>query len=322
MLADPSATLERLQRTILTARPVRSSSTTRTAMAAKDLGSVNKGVAETLLATLASSTIKDRQRLWARYQNFVMDHNLDERSPITAVTFVEATDASIQSRLTYAKHLSAIFGKLQLPREFLSEYMTGLRKKGAKMPAHQATPITREHLLEVAHSYPPQDAAAIMLACKTASRWGDIASITTDHIIHRSPAEVIVYWGKETKGAKSQQFLPSSYTVVHGLLTDFIARHLRTAPRTPITSISRPALVKRMSEVLKTEHYTAHSIKRGALARLMSLPDIDLKMLARLAKHKSTLDEVTPTTIGYISSGPTALHTARALGTQTLTALL
>lgn len=317
LLAKSNVTKAELEKVILHARPVRSLLTTRTALAARDITEVRTELAKTILSGLATSTQRDRQALWARYENFLADHKL-EVSDSTAALFVMATGVTPQTRLTYAKSLSAIFGRLQLCQDMLSKLMSGLRAQGAAMPQRQATPISRDHLLEVAASFPPADQAAILLAWKTASRWGDITAITTNNIISRTADEVIIFWGKDTKTMHQHQYVPSSFAVVTGALTEDISRHLPTTRNTPLTTITGDALRQRMARLFPTEHYTCHSIKRGALA-VLTEKGVPLDQVARLAKHKTPLDEVSATTIRYVSTGSTALATARALGTQNAT---
>lgn len=320
LLARPDVPPAEMQLVMLQARQVKSSLTTRTALAASDLSTVRNELAQTLLAGLATATRRDRQSLWTRYTNFLEDKGL-EISDVTAALFVTATGVSLQARLTYAKTLSAIFGKLNRRRDVLSEYMTGLRKQGAAMPKHQAPPIKREHLLAVAASFPPKDQAAILLAWKTASRWSDIVGISTDNIIRREQDEIIIFWSNNTKTTHEHQYYPSCYAVVQGDLTDTIARHLRTTPSKPLTTITRRVLVQRMQELFPSEQYTAHSIKRGAIHALTA-QGAPMKDIARLAKHKTPQDEVSATTIRYCSTGKGAWDAARLLGTQNATVLL
>jgi len=114
------------------------------------------------------------------------------------------------------------------------------------------------------------------------------------------------------------QFVPSSFAVVQGPLTSDIARHLVTATNRPLTSVTSAALRLRMKQLFPAENYTCHSIKRGALA-VLTEKGVPLEQVARLAKHKTPIDEVSATTIRYISTGSAAFATARQLGTQNAT---
>lgn len=268
----------------------------------------------------ADSTLRGRQQLFSRLLRYRRTHNLPLTSN-TALLFLESINATVQTRLAYAKALMALLNRLHIDTTLISLYASSLRALGAIKPLHQATPLTKEDLLVVANTLAPPDRAALFLAWKTASRWGEIASIRGANIISRTRTEIIVNWDQQTKSTRTDPYRASMYAVVVGDLTDFIFLHLESRPQHLITALSTEDITAAMRRALPRKHYSAHSIKHGAmniLARAAANNLLDYRFMSLLAKHKMT-NELSAVTIRYVQDKPAV---ARLLGTQHATQLL
>lgn len=315
---------------MLTLRAVRSNASTRRQLAATPLPTAAASLAATLTSQWAPSTLRDHQSLWARFQNFLQDHGLPQ-SDRAAALFVSATNTMPSTKLTYAKELTAIFNRAGLPSDFLRMLASGLRGQGALIPEHQATPISRAHLEQLANSFPPQDAAAILLAWKTASRWDEITRLTAKHFKHRSDEAIILDWGTDTKASRAAPNRESRFVEVRGPWTARINRSISfTTPTQRLTSLSMAALIARMAEMFPDANYSAHSIKRGAMNAALqalqtdrgSLSSDDLRALATLSKHQTDQHALPPVSISYLGEEQTLPALARAIGTGRVTQLL
>lgn len=321
LLADPAATTTDIVRTMLTSRKVPSRLSTRQALAAVPTSAAAEALAKTLTHVWAPSTLRDRQSLWARYNNFLTDKGLP-LSDHTAALFISATDVLPSSKLAYTKSLMSLLATMRIECPILRLLAKGLRGEGALVPTHQANPITREHLLALAESFPPPDAAAVLLAWKTASRWDEISRLTTDHLIHRSDAEIVIDWMQDTKSSRLDPHRATNLTVVRGEWTDRIHRSLSTVPHARLTQITYDDLILRMTEMFPEQKYTAHSIKRGALemATIAAAEhQVPPQTLDLLAKHKPTNPPLESTTLTYLGSKKGKAAAARLIGTGNLT---
>lgn len=269
----------------------------------------------------ATSTTRDRQSLWARFQNYLLDHSLP-MTDMTAAWFVESCDARPSSRLTYAKTLLALFNKLDIPSGLLRMQCGGLRGMGALIPDTQATGITKEDVLELANSLPRREGAFVLLMWKTASRWDEMSKITTDNIILRTPEKIVVSWLNRTKTSRGDPFKATLFTVVTGDWTDRIHRDLTATPGAALTQMRYNDLLLALASTFPTKAYSAHSFKHGAISRAamaVKEHDLDPRALALLGKH-AIVSDITEMTIRYNNKDRDAtLAIADILGTGELT---
>ena len=183
---------------------------------------------------------------------------------------------------------------------------------GAEIPNSQAKPITRAELEQIECTIPVK--VALLMAWKTASRLDEIAKLTPESVVHSSPDEVILWFGRHTKTSRSRPFMAQLFQVIKGTHTEFIHNNLAEAFQSwPTTSAMAQALPK---------PYTMHSIKHGAgqvLLKAWVEGKVDFELTQTVMKHAGA-KTVSETTIRYMSQNKADL--ARAIGTGEATQYL
>lgn len=272
--------------------------------------------------TWAASTLRGRACLWDRFRTWSENHphlSLDAN----LARFVESTQVSLSSRLTYAKALAAQASRLNETTPLLRLYMSGLARSGANKPARQARPMSKQDLDDLCRRWPQRSRHLPLLAWKTASRWSDLLDLRKSSFFWVSPTRVVVKWG-DTKTTRGQVYMPTQLTVIDDLDPTRLLP-LRQAiealpqPESRLTGLATDG-VNRMLKQL-APRYTAHSIKRGAIDHLMehaATGALALQHIALLAKHAGALRGL-PTTLRYADN---PVSVALTLGTQHATVLL
>eukprot|EP00659_Diplonema_papillatum_P000307 gene307-biopygen317 len=272
----------------------------------------------------ASTTVKDRRNIWRRLVAWTSQWGLPLNAD-TACLFVAATGVRPSGLLTYSKALSASFGAMGLPNQPLRTMSTALRGAGASVPESQALPVDKERLLGWAFLQAPAIQLAVLVAWKSASRWAEVAALSSDQFILVTPREVVVDWFQTPKGRRRNPFRASRYVVILGPLTDKISTlYGSLAPFCPLSNLTTTALDSLWAKTPEMAGYTGHSIKRGAtthvLERVVEGERVPMYLLDRLAKHEeksgTALSEVT------IRYGGNPIAMARALETGRVTMLL
>lgn len=273
-------------------------------------------------AVWAKSTLTKRKNLYLRFNEWLAQHH----RPLTdhsATLFLESTGTTKQARHQYGKELMAILNRMQFSTSRLSLYLTGLRALGALMPIKQAKPMPKELVRKIlANGRIPQDLkVAIMVAWKTASRWGEVQQLTGENFIYRAPDQVIIDWERKTKTTRSDPYRASKYTVIEGEMTEEIYRAVATMRPEQCLTQHTTAQLERMLKTHLGGGYSAHSIKHGAMVHLVRLGAqglVSVEQLELIAKHKKA-SQIAPTTVRYLQD---RVATARFLGTQAVTRLL
>ena len=267
----------------------------------------------------AKTTSAQRQGLWCRMVRW-LQHNRLPLSADTAVLFVMATRVSTQAKLTYVKGFQGTIGHMGVPCDSLRSAASVLRAAGGAVPSRQASPIAMQLLVDWGRRQSVDVHLAVLLAWKTASRWGEVVHLSHDQFLVCERDEVVIDWHQTPKGRRRNPFTTSKWTVIRGDLVAEIAglvRRLR--PFTRLCSVDTQALVRRWSKDASMHQYTGHSIKRGALTHLFQAMAqgvvVPEHLVARLAKHKSSqgLPEMT------VRYGADPVAVARALGTGDVT---
>ncbi|KAJ9470203.1 hypothetical protein DIPPA_03885 [Diplonema papillatum] len=165
-----------------------------------------------------------------------------------------------------------------------------------------------------------------LLAWKTASRWAEVADLSSAQFLSVAPEEIIVDWQQTPKGRRRDPFKPSRYAVIVGALTSELSEMYRkSAPFPKLCSLTTTGIDAMWARTPQMRKYSAHSIKRGAvthlydcIARGMPLP---LYLVNRLAKHEEPggPGAISKTTLRY---GGNPLALARVLRTADATMLL
>lgn len=294
--------------------PQRRSGTVTIRTAAMNLAKVYR-------ALWAKSTLAKRKNLYLRFKEWIALH----QRPLTdhsATLFLETTGTTKQAKHQYGKELMAILNRMQVPTARLSLYLSGLRALGALMPLKQAKPIARESVLRIAAmNINPNFKAALLVAWKTASRWGEVQQLTGENFIFRSRTQIIIDWERKTKTTRSDPYRASKYTVIEGELTEdifLVVKDLTASQR--LTTVSTERLGRFLKETLGNG-FSAHSIKHGAMSHLVRLGAeglVTADQLELIAKHKKNT-QMAATTVRYLQD---RVATARFLGTQRVTRLL
>jgi integrase len=235
----------------------------------------------------------------------------------------------MQSQLQYARALSGTFKFLGWDRQDLLTLCAALRSQGAEVPLHQAHPITKEELLQLLRrAKNPWLYLALLIAWKSASRWGEVSLLTRRHLIKISPEEVVIGWGTLPKGKRGQPFYPSMFTVIVGDLTREIARLATLLPPSsespfcPLGTLELDNWTRKLPPPLNK--ITGHSFKHGAATHVVNRVvneklNLDPRDLSLLLKHKLAADLISTSTLRYPSLG---VSLAKWLGTQRVTNLL
>lgn len=247
----------------------------------------------------APSTWHARVRLWERFQAFCRAKGLPATDR-SAALFVVSTGVLPASQLTYAKALR----EMLKPRDALSTLMSGLAGAGANIPTRQADPISVEQLTAFIAAQPPDVAAGLRLAWKTASRWDEITKLQRRDFLLVTPAKVVLDFSTKTKGTRTDPHRASRFAVITGEWTAEIAAYLSRLRRLDsITSCPTRKLIAKLHAAFPDRpHITAHSLKRGALNRLLPLVadgTMEFAEVSRLAKHRDRLHDPLATTIRY-----------------------
>ncbi|KAJ9442313.1 hypothetical protein DIPPA_11650 [Diplonema papillatum] len=267
----------------------------------------------------ASSTSQQRQLLWARLARWAHSNCLPI-NPDTACLFVLATGVSPQAQLAYTKALSGAFRHIGITNVPLLSLASALRATGAAIPVNQAPPVPKECLIRWALTQRTDIRLAVIVAWKTASRWAEVADLSSDQFILVTSTEVIIDWHATPKGRRANPFTPSKWAVIRGDLTGQIASIFRVlAPFDKLTTTTTSRLSHMWDSVPSMARFSGHSIKRGAVTHLFSrvaqgVP-IDVMLICRLAKH-STKQGVPDMTVRYGGDG---IPMARALQTGLVT---
>lgn len=168
-----------------------------------------------------------------------------------------------------------------MDNETLDAYSAGLNRDGARMPAHQAPPATRQDIEATADILTPSEYVGMELARKTASRIGEMGPLTNEHV---SPVRDDI-WQVTFPYHKGDPFrLGTTITFCPSEGLRRALELLRTMPQgtflTDLTTARAAAVLARVRNGL-----TAHSVKRGALVDLLEA-GVSLPLIQVMAKHK------------------------------------
>lgn len=279
----------------------------------------------------ANSTWANRISLVSRVENFRRQHpelqqNTDTALDWSIVLFAESTQTIPSSKLTYVKHLLALYKRQEHQLPICSIYATALRATGS-VPMHQARPashINIDRMLMRASAESRRLQTAIFIAWKTASRWDEISRLTKESFIRVSDNEIIVEWMNNTKTTRLDPWRSSTWTVIHhqAPMTYFVEVINSLQPEEILTPFSTSQFVDWMQKDLQTRHLTAQSIKRGALTLLVQFVianQLDIALVPRMAKHKMAVDILPATTFRYLDD---RVSLARMMKTQDASILL
>eukprot|EP00796_Vickermania_ingenoplastis_P001761 gene1761-biopygen1320 len=239
---------------------------------------------------------------------------------------MESKSLKTRSKVQYMKTLLSILAKKE---PLYITYLAGLQRLQAGEQLDQAVAMTVQDMRTLIQQFPNwTDKLVLRLAWMTASRWGEIESLTTAHFRELDIPVLVLDWWTLPKTSKEQPNRPYRYHKFTGemrLQIRKLIHHL--GPDQPLTKITGDqlrrvmrALGQRTNDIHKQRYYTAHSIKRGALrsaAELAAAKNLDPRMVPTLGKHRDLHDAQSATTISYL--GP---YAALLSNIDKLTALL
>lgn len=276
----------------------------------------------------AETTWSSRINLLARFKEHCRILNIS--NPLACLdwaitTFVEGTDTSAATRLTYAKTLAALYHRFGHTTPILQLYQASLRNDGATIPTRQAvaaTPAQVDLLMLRANDLGNQRlVAAIFIQWKTASRWDEVMRLLGKSVLHAASDEIIIEWLDRTKTTRGDPFRPSSWVVIRHdrPMHSVVATLQQLQPDEELNGWTTETYTRWLKEDQRTAELTAHSFKRGAIEILVTRAAdqiIQPLLIPLLAKHKSPLTEFPSTTLRYASN---KIALARMLRTQDAT---
>ena len=275
----------------------------------------------------ANSTWANRISLVNRLETFRRQHpelqpNNDTALDWSIILFVESTQTIPSSKLTYVKHLMALYKRQEHQLPICSIYSTALRGLGS-IPMHPSH-INIDRMIMRASVESVHLQTAIFIAWKTASRWDEISRLTKESFIHVADDEIIVEWMNNTKTTRLDPWRSSTWTVIHhpAPMTHYVETINSLQPEETLTPFSTTQFVDWMQKDMQTRHLTAQSIKRGALTLLVQFVlanQLDIALIPRMAKHKLAVDILPATTFRYLDD---KISLARMMKTQLASILL
>lgn len=274
----------------------------------------------------ADSTIENRTRMWKRLHEFATAHGLDVATQLDWViplycehTFRESRTLP-STRLTYAKHLSAIATRLSQVVPITRMYMSGLRSLGANRPQNQAPAMWPQHVFLFARAalrvpnVGERLYTAIFFMWKTASRFDDVSRLTSSQIHKVDNSTLVIDWSNRTKSMRlnpnrSDTFVllvnePSLPEPVLRVIQNELPRLGQLLQHTVTWFDKWMKRVQEATAEIASKHYTAHSFKAGSvsmLAELATSGHIAPSTVSLMAKHQlNDPTSIAMTTLVYI----------------------
>lgn len=269
------------------------------------LDSLNNSVIDTVTKMWAASTVDSRNRLWMRLTEFAtaqkvdMATSLDWLIPLFCEHTCRESKTLPSSRLTYAKHLVAIASRLSIPAPITRMYMSGLQASGAARPTHQAPAMdmmTVEILALAALQVPGEGErlyTLIYIMWKTASRFDEVSRLTQARITIIDYTTLLIDWSDQTKSSRQDPNRHDTWiklVELTGIPQEVLRTIRKTLPKeSQLLNHTVTWFDKWMVKALKSDKFSAHSIKAGSvsvLAELAASGHIPLQLVSLLAKHK------------------------------------
>lgn len=233
-------------------------------------------------------------------------------------------------------HLKWIFPRLTshntssstLP--LLDDLSRGLRHMGALDPTCKALPLSLPALRRLSRAVCPKIRCLLILAFRTASRVSDLANLTpSDFIFNRRERTLLIQF-RITKCNQSGQRRPDHKILLsdpeHEILSFLLQRHPKNKPlfqprdfaslrqslrRLPVSNNELVFWKNQTPDEIVRDHYTFHSIKRGAAALLWEACADGVVSVADLLLHLKHKD--IESALQYC---PVPLLAARAVGSR------
>jgi hypothetical protein len=158
------------------------------------LGNAELSVTERLLGARSEGTWQNLSQVWKQFLVFCEMSFPVEGDEVTQEwkimlfleTKLQAGIIKPPTAYTYMKNLRQCCTRLEIPldRETLAEYGEALKRGGALVPQHQATPATRLNIEAALPLLTRNEEVGLMVAWKTASRIGELAHLVFESFTH------------------------------------------------------------------------------------------------------------------------------------------
>ena len=300
-------------------------------------------IAKNLVPMWATTTWKDKSSIlrqlleWLQTPQSRPDLPMDARATLFIIKKKAHTVPSTKLRYTSTlRSLAEALGMDSTP--VLNKFQKALSALSASSPIKHATPFTPEQLeflISKSMESSVSLALSIYLACKTASRWADIESLTKEKIIfnhHQNHQlqenEVVILWGAGLKTSRFKPFKATGYTVVrevnHPQMMITLKAHLKSMKMgAKLCPKSTQQMYKWLKKFPETANLSCHSFKVTQLSRMAELAvegKLDPRLIPLVGKHQDRqLNHFPDSTIRYITK---KVALAKMLGTQNATMLL
>jgi hypothetical protein len=221
----------------------------------------------------------------------------------------------------------------------LDDLQAGARRIETRTPEEKALPLTAEILRKLIHGQTPSVRSLALMAFRTASRVGDLMAIGPDHVRHTTSSALLVVF-TFTKTNPNATARPDHQVEIVGAtelmqLLPLLKPKMRLVGTTKLLTFWGQEHARRLTSILKAakvspeyrarwqslrpenpvrDHFTMHSIKRGAAHELWTAAAQGLitpDAVMHLLKHKQI-----DVSIDY---APDKLLVTRALGTSKAT---
>lgn len=268
------------------------------------------------------------------------------------------TVPTASTRYAYAKALKAWYATYMMPVPPLLDRVTcALGRAASRFRPKQAWPISKRELLQFARTLPPWTRLGVWLAWKTHSRWSEISRLTRRCFLRVHEEGIVIAFAThhtpEVTGVKTahiSRFKMRHFVVVvasesENATMSWACRMLMSVPALSSkklfdwttarleTAMAKIPLRDELKTLMREEaawpdpprrhlHYTAHSIKMGAMemtTRNVALGLLPPSAIPAIAKHKSAAEVIPDQSVRYTHQSQ---WLAFAGGTQHVTALV
>lgn len=252
------------------------------------------------------------------------------------VLFLESLEiASVHKYAGTLRRILDLAEGRRIPRPALEEYIATRSAEAALHEPTTALPLSREWLAQFWHQRSANDRLGLWLSTKTASRWSDVSSLVRGSFLAVTKNDAVIHFGFEgriktarrrrTKDAlqhfvhlRSRQEEEEEFAsplralvmsakpgdVLFPTTTAAMERWLATLPVEPAL---QNEYAWEMQEGLVRTHYSAHSLKTGALrslARLGAMGLVDEPTIGLMGKHKPDTAPMPKQTVAYLRRVP------------------
>ena len=270
-----------------------------------DTAALHQAMSDLLKDTWADSTWARRRSLYQQYLEFQLQRGLPpllEHQAIIEFVVAKSLDGSISMRTAaqYMRELRALMTAMN--DDPIKLATRAMMRRGATTIEEAALPFPKATFYALLMTLPPDPRIPLFLAWKTASRWGDMVQLVKEDLPNPSAEEIVIAFRNKTKTSALQPFRSDLTAVVHHkesmsdvahylhalkkgqLLTTFSTSKMAT-----LLATVRPPTNWTSQHPDASDHFTAHSIKRGAVLVLMAAAaegKIETRLVPLLAKHQ------------------------------------